>query len=129
MAYHANSFSMLLPDEIILPNIDFIIGPEDAPIELLQVAPESYNTGDIINDGQWITYGFTFQTEPGVTDISFAIRNNAPGGGGNDFLLDNISFQVCGPTLDIFRSEICADAPRGNFSRTPKRKRLTRSLP
>jgi gliding motility-associated-like protein len=96
------------PDEIILPNIDFIIGPEDAPIELLQVAPESYNTGDIINDGQWITYGFTFQTEPGVTDISFAIRNNAPGGGGNDFLLDNISFQVCGPTLDIFRSEICA---------------------
>ena len=82
-------------DTVILPNLDFIIGPEEASLELLQVAPESYNTGNVINDDRWNTFGFSFTTQPGVTSISFAIRNNAPGGGGNDFLLDNISFRRC----------------------------------
>ena len=88
-------FTPNAPNSIILPNLDFIIGPDNATLELLQVAPESYNTGDIINDDQWNTYGFSFTTRPGVSSVSFAIRNNAPGGGGNDFILDNISFRMC----------------------------------
>ncbi len=90
----------------ILPNIDFIIGSVDDPLELLQVAPELYNTGDINNDNTWNTYGFTFTTGPGITEISFAMRNNAPGGGGNDLAIDNISFRMCG-TAQINSPSIC----------------------
>lgn len=92
--------------EFILPNIDFIIGNVEDSLELLQVAPESYNTGDIINDDTWNTYGFTFTTGPGVTEISFAIRNNAPGGGGNDLAIDNISFSMCG-TAQVVNPAVC----------------------
>ncbi len=116
-------FTSTATDTVILPNIDFILGPVDAPLELLQVAPEAYNTGDIINNGQWDTYGFTFTTEPGVTEVSFAIRNNAPGGGGNDLLLDNISFRMCASAEVDFQSPICAGStttleaiPDGQFS-------------
>jgi gliding motility-associated-like protein len=93
---------------VILPNIDFIVGNVDDPLELLQVAPESYNSGDIINDSTWNTYGLTFKTGPGVTEVSFAIRNNAPGGLGNDLAIDNVSFSTCG-TAELVNPPICED--------------------
>lgn len=72
----------------ILPNIDFLINGEVL-----------YSTGDVPEDAAWHTYGFTFSTAPNTTDIVLTLRNNAPGGNGNDLALDNISFRVCGPEV------------------------------
>lgn len=57
---------------------------------------EEFTTGDIQQDEKWIKYGFTFTTQPGETTVKLSIRNEAPGGNGNDLALDNISFQACG---------------------------------
>lgn len=97
-------------DTVILPNIDFILAPAGAPFELMQAVPALYNTGDILNDSTWNTYGFSFTTNPGVSSLTFALRNNAPGGGGNDFVLDNISFRMCGQA-GISLVPICVDEP------------------
>lgn len=58
-----------------------------------------YTTGNIVYSGQWIKKGFTFLT--GTTQTSFTLKffNNAPGGGGNDWALDDISVATCSPNL------------------------------
>lgn len=96
-------------DTSITPNIDFIVGPADAEPELLAVLPAVYNSGDILNDSTWRTFGFTFTVKPGVSSITLALRNNASGGRGNDFALDNITVSVCGPDASIAPYEICND--------------------
>ena len=74
----------------IFPNISFLL--DDA----LQV-----NSGDVPQDENWHTYGFTFMTQPGQTSLKLSLRNNAPGGSGNDLALDNISFRACGPSAFV----------------------------
>jgi hypothetical protein len=63
-----------------------------------------YTTGDIQYTGQWIKKGFVFRTEAGQTNIEFAITNNAQGGGGNDWALDDISLATCTPNLNLIPS-------------------------
>jgi len=60
-----------------------------------------YTTGDIKYDRgiPWKKFGFTFVTRPGQTFAQFAIRNNSPGGGGNDWAIDDIKVAHCGPDL------------------------------
>lgn len=77
------------PDHIF-PNVTFLINDEVA-----------FTTGNIPQNERWNTYGFTFTTEPGTTMLTLSIRNNAPGGIGNDLALDNITFRACGPEADI----------------------------
>ncbi len=74
----------------IFPNISFLLDDE------LQV-----NSGDVPQDENWHTYGFTFMTQPGQTSLKLSLRNNAPGGSGNDLALDNISFRACGPSAFV----------------------------
>lgn len=69
-----------------LPNVSFLI---DGVI--------GYSTGGIPQDEDWHTYGYTFVTGPGQFAVTLSLRNNAPGGTGNDLALDNISFKACGP--------------------------------
>jgi hypothetical protein len=47
----------------------------------------------------WQQRGFVFLTGPTETSITISIRNNAPGGGGNDWALDDISLATCPPNL------------------------------
>ncbi|MEM1219192.1 MAG: gliding motility-associated C-terminal domain-containing protein, partial [Bacteroidota bacterium] len=94
---------------ISLPNVDFIVAPLGTPNELTAAAPELFNSGDILNDSTWNTYGFTFTTGPGVTDIILALRNNAPGGIGNDLAIDNIEIRPCGASLDILNDGFVCD--------------------
>lgn len=59
---------------------------------------------DRISSGQmdtvgWQQRGFVFLTGPTETSITISIRNNAPGGGGNDWALDDISLSTCPPQL------------------------------
>jgi gliding motility-associated-like protein len=79
----------------ILPNVSFLL--DDV---------EEYTTGNIPQNGSWNTYGFVFSTLPGQTSIKLTLRNNAPGGIGNDLALDNISFRACGPEALILPVEI-----------------------
>src|SRR5690606_27265848 len=43
--------------------------------------------------------GFFFTTTAGNPDVVLRMTNNAPGGGGNDLALDDITFRPCGPVL------------------------------
>ena len=70
----------------IKPNISFYINDEI-----------KFSSGDIPQDETWKTYGFTFTTTPDETTLKLSVRNNAPGGIGNDLALDNITFRACGP--------------------------------
>ena len=58
-----------------------------------------YTTGDMGYTGQWVKKGFTYRTGPGETEMVINIRNNAPGGGGNDWAIDDIGVATCSPTL------------------------------
>jgi len=85
----------------IRPNIDFLI---DGVVR--------FSTGDVPQDAEWHKYGFTFTTDPGQTTVSLSLKNNAPGGNGNDLALDNISFQACGPDAFVTAEQtifLCED--------------------
>ncbi|MEP7163989.1 MAG: T9SS type A sorting domain-containing protein [Ferruginibacter sp.] len=62
-----------------------------------------YTTGDIKYDRvtPWKRYGFTFMTKPTQNTANFVIRNNSPGGGGNDWAIDDIKIAYCGPSLTM----------------------------
>ncbi len=61
----------------------------------------TYNTGDIPakNSPEWEKFGLFFTTNVGNPSVVIRIRNNAPGGCGNDLALDDISFRPCGPMV------------------------------
>jgi hypothetical protein len=62
-----------------------------------------YSTGEIDTLG-WLKKGFVFRTGPLQTSATFAIRNNSQGGGGNDWVLDDISVATCTPNLNLVPS-------------------------
>jgi len=58
-----------------------------------------YTTGDLPYNGQWVKKGFTFLTGPSQTSFTMRYYNNSPGGGGNDWALDDISVATCSPNM------------------------------
>ncbi len=60
-----------------------------------------YTSGNMRYTGQWIKKGFTYVTGPTQTSLTMTIRNNAPGGGGNDWAIDDISLATCTPNLNL----------------------------
>ncbi|MGK0316975.1 MAG: gliding motility-associated-like protein [Saprospiraceae bacterium] len=72
------------------PNVTFLIDDEVV-----------YETGTIPKTEQWVKFGFSFVTTSTQSSIKLTLRNNAPGGSGNDLALDNISFRPCGPSSFI----------------------------
>jgi len=58
-----------------------------------------YTSGDLPYDGKWVKKGFTFLTGPTQTSFTMRFYNNAPGGGGNDWALDDISVLTCSPEM------------------------------
>jgi hypothetical protein len=68
-----------------------------------------YSTGEIDLTG-WQKKGFVFRTGPAQTSANFAIRNNSQGGGGNDWVVDDISVATCTPNLSLTpsgNSQVC----------------------
>jgi trimeric autotransporter adhesin len=63
-----------------------------------------YTTGNIPYSGTWIKKGFTFLTGGAQTSFTMKFFNNAPGGGGNDWALDDISVATCTPNLTLLPS-------------------------
>jgi hypothetical protein len=70
-----------------------------------------YTTGNLLYTGQWVKKGFTFLTGPVQNSFTMKFFNNAPGGGGNDWALDDITVATCSPNLVLLPSAnptICA---------------------
>jgi len=72
-----------------------------------------YSTGNIKYTGQWVKKGFTILTGASQTSFTLKLFNNAPGGGGNDWALDDIAVATCYPNLSVTPSVFsgCADNP------------------
>lgn len=76
----------------VLPNLTFAIDGLDR-----------YSSGQVDTVG-WIKKGFMFKTSPTQTSITISIRNNASGGGGNDWAIDDIALVTCNPNLTMYPS-------------------------
>lgn len=82
----------------VRPNIAFDVNGTDY-----------YTTGDIVYVGtntggrdannRWHKRGFTYLTGNSQTSFRLTLRNNAPGGGGNDWALDDIAVSTCLPNM------------------------------
>ena len=98
---NANSVSTNQPG--VLPNLTFAVNDIDY-----------YTSGDIPWDGNWKKRGFMYKTGPDETSFTISIRNNAAGGGGNDWVLDDIKLVTCYPNLIMNPSDTasaCAGWP------------------
>jgi hypothetical protein len=71
----------------VLPNLTFSVDGIDY-----------FSSGSIDTVG-WVRKGFVFQTGASQTSATIAIRNNAPGGGGNDWVMDDIGVSTCFPNM------------------------------
>ncbi|TSJ39282.1 PKD domain-containing protein [Mucilaginibacter corticis] len=92
----------------ILPNVTF-------EIEALDGTPLlSFGTGDIANNN-WKQYASTFKTPASANSVVIKMINNAPGGGGNDLAIDDITFSPYGTTIGIAVDQgvktYCANTP------------------
>lgn len=78
------------------PDLTFTI----STIQGVPLAPP-YNTGQIPEGSptDWLHPGFLFTTPANVNDVVISIRNNGPGGDGNDIAIDDITFTACGPVI------------------------------
>ena len=63
---------------------------------LVQVSPWSA-ASDTAN--RWMQRGFTFKTGSSQTSFVLTLKNNAPGGGGNDWAIDDIALKTCSPDV------------------------------
>ncbi|AMR31342.1 hypothetical protein A0256_07850 [Mucilaginibacter sp. PAMC 26640] len=77
------------------PNITFIIQTTTGQVL------KTYESGDIppTSSPVWVQKFTYFTTPPGVSEVVIKMVNNAPGGCGNDLLLDDITFRACGPIV------------------------------
>jgi hypothetical protein len=73
----------------VLPNLTFVVDSIDR-----------YSSGQMDTVG-WQQRGFVLLTGPTQTSITISLRNNAPGGGGNDWALDDIALASCPPQLSL----------------------------
>ncbi len=90
----------------IKPNITFTIEKTDGTILA------SHQSGDIPETltPEWKAYYFYFTTPAGVSDVVLRMKNNAPGGTGNDLGLDDITFSPVGPLTNISIEGIQGDS-------------------
>ena len=74
------------------------------------------NTGVIPaypNGGKWVQYGLFFNLPANISDVVVVMTNNAPGGNGNDFVMDDVTFQACGPIIEEGFSATSGPATKG----------------
>lgn len=86
----------------VYPNLSFALNDLDY-----------YSTGEIDTVG-WLKKGFVFRTGPVQTSARFSIRNNSQGGGGNDWVMDDIAVATCLPTMSYsptINPNVCQSNP------------------
>jgi hypothetical protein len=82
-----NSYTPRRPG--VFPNLTFVMDGKDL-----------YSSGELDTLG-WQNKGFLFRTNSTQTTSTFSIRNNAQGGGGNDWAIDDIKVSACIPRLTM----------------------------
>ena len=105
----------------VKPNIAIAIDGVDyyttGNLQYQGLAPVATQTGsDSMNS--WVKRGFTFKTGSNQTSFVLTFRNNAPGGGGNDWALDDIRMSTCLPNMNYSPSitpMICQGNPLDIF--------------
>lgn len=88
---------------------NYLLGPKNrddsagvAPDLTFQVdGVDYYTTGSVAYNKRWMKKGFLFRTGASQNTATLTIRNNAPGGGGNDWVMDDIVLGTCLPTLQL----------------------------
>lgn len=93
----------------IRPNIKFTIETTGGLVLdslITQDIPESSSGED------WIRKSFFFTTPPNTNQVVLKMTNKAPGGNGNDLLLDDINFRACGPIVQAGFSTVDANQPQ-----------------
>jgi len=67
---------------------------------------QQYQTGSIpvANSALWKQYGFYFTAPANSGTVVIRMRNNAPGGCGNDLAIDDITLRPCGPKVTVSTS-------------------------
>jgi len=98
--FSAYILNLMIPSSITTnythPDITFAVETTSGQIlaiDSTQSIPASQN------GPRWFPYGVSFITPANVTDVVVVMTNNAPGGNGNDFILDDITFRACGPII------------------------------
>lgn len=97
-AYVLNLMKLSSSDaNTVQPDLLFTIKKPDGTV----LAQYDTNTIQPTANPEWIKYSVPFSTGAGVTQIVLEIKNNGPGGNGNDLLLDDIEFRACGPNIKV----------------------------
>jgi hypothetical protein len=92
-----------ISNDAIKPNVTFEI--RNAATNAVIASKSS---GNITSFNTWVQHGFTFSTT--ISNLILVLKNNAPGGAGNDLIIDDIQFAHCGPVTTITavpKTEVC----------------------
>jgi trimeric autotransporter adhesin len=85
----------------VKPNLTFDINGIDyystGNVQYGGLYPSTQSGSD--SNNTWVKRGFTYLTGAAQTSFTLTIRNNAPGGGGNDWAMDDISLATCLPNM------------------------------
>ncbi len=76
--------------EGVLPNLTLVVDGTDR-----------ISTGQLHYANGWQQRGFVLLTDTAQTSITISVRNNAPGGGGNDWAMDDITLATCPPNITL----------------------------
>ena len=91
----------------IQPNITLTIENTDGTVL------SSVSTGYIpisIGSAQWKQYSINFTMPVGVSTVVLRMKNNAPGGIGNDIAIDDITFRPIGPAIAVSTTDFTGDS-------------------
>ncbi|MBS1634568.1 MAG: gliding motility-associated C-terminal domain-containing protein [Bacteroidetes bacterium] len=103
-AYLANNNTPSTPTTVcpgyVYANVKFQV---EYPLSVVQASVTSGNLplGYTNTSLHWVQAGFVFTTLPGQTSVDIVLINNAPGGCGNDYVVDDISLSPCGPGIAL----------------------------
>jgi len=114
--FSAYILNLLKPGQAgaIKPNITFIIEKKDGT----ELKRQTFDIPETADPSGWVKYGLYFDSQ-GETSVVIRMVNNAQGGNGNDFLLDDITFRACGPIIkagfagdvNVTRQDVCEGQP------------------
>jgi gliding motility-associated-like protein len=100
LANHNTPASISSCNPYIYANVKF---QAEYPLGTIQGSVTSGNLplGTTSTNLNWQPYGFVFTTLPGQTSVDVVMKNNAAGGCGNDYVVDDISLAPCGPLVTL----------------------------
>ncbi len=94
-------------DQTIQPDIKFTIKAPDGTI-----LKSSENVVPPTANPDWQKFSLFFTTPANINSVIVELSNEAPGGNGNDLLLDDIQFRACGPIIQTGFTTVGANQPK-----------------